>query len=120
MNEYVITSQNLNNSLTFYRALLGRMPDQMTGEQLVFHTESTRLWVVESKEVQQRQFFLAIEKHEQLRSIYQRMNRFMKLEKFKDDCEALGSSFGLFDPDGHRWRVGDLATDINYNKCYFN
>ena len=114
-----IQSSNLNNSLVFYRALLDRMPQEITPSCIQFKAENFNLEIIESKgkhESQTNEF--EIQDSFEVVKIYQRMSRFNAIEKMKEDCEVVDRAIGLTDPDGNRWVIGDPDVHVHFEKCY--
>ena len=120
MKKYLITSGNLNNSLAFYHAFFDRMPVELNEQKMLFRTEDFFLEVSEADHIHESTLTYQVHDEVKLASIHQRMNRFIRLGKLNNNCEYLGTSFGLVDPDGNRWKVGDPSEEVHYNKCYFN
>ena len=120
MKEYLIYSKNLNNSLAFYRALFDRMPVELSTQRLVFVVEDFRLEISEAAGSEAHMLTYPLWDKTQLISIHERMKRFRSVERFRSDCQELSQSFGLKDPDGNRWKVGDPSAVIHFDQCYFN
>ncbi|WP_436514804.1 hypothetical protein [Ekhidna sp. To15] len=117
MKEYSIKSQNLNDSLVFYRALFNTMPERLGIDFLEFNTSQFRLKIAEGKSRSHQMLTMKIEKAE-LNNIHNRMKRFLLKERLKENCEVIDKAIGLIDPDGNYWRVGDLTSDVQFEKCY--
>ncbi|MEP0986193.1 hypothetical protein [Ekhidna sp.] len=114
-----IQSSNLNNSLVFYRALLNRMPLEITPSCIQFETEHFILEVAESigaHKIQTNVF--EIQDAHELAKINQRMSRFNAIEKMIKNCEVVDRAIGLTDPNGNRWVIGDPEVKVDFKKCY--
>ncbi len=116
MIKYSIKSQNLNNSLVFYRALFDKMPDHLGIDFMHFDTTNFRL-VIEEGISQSQTLTLEVENSE-LPNIYQRMNRFLSKVRLKENCEIIREAIGLIDPDGNHWHIGNPTVEIQFEKCY--
>ena len=120
MKEYAIYSSNLNDSLAFYRTLFDRMPVELNTQRLVFVVEDFRLEISEAAGNEAHMLTYPMLDKTQLISVHERMKRFRSVERFRSDCQELNQSFGLKDPDGNRWKVGDPSAVIHFDQCYFN
>ena len=122
MKKYILKTKNLNDSLVFYRTLFNRMPDELTGWQMSFRLPTFQLVVQEEVDpmIAPNVLEFEISDSDQLSDVYDRMSRFMAIAKFNDDCEVLDDAFGLIDPDGNRWIIGNPEADVHFEKCYFN
>ncbi len=120
MKKYKVLSQNLSNSLVFYRALFNRMPDVLAFDRIVFLLPEFELEIKESLETveQQESFLLPISSESELQAIARRMHRFQSIGRMQNDCESITEAIGLEDPDGYRWVIGNPKTTVNFNKCY--
>ncbi|MEQ9468852.1 MAG: hypothetical protein RLN88_15690 [Ekhidna sp.] len=119
MKKYFVKSENLNNSLVFYRALFDRMPDRMGVDRMQFTINDFQLEVIEGKATEQdADFELRISDKDKLEKIGARMSRFKSVEKLNSDCEVIDQSIGLIDPDGYRWVVGNPEAEVRFEKCY--
>ena len=118
MKEIIIKSSNLNNSLVFYRALLNRMPDEITPSCIRFKIEQFILIIRESTTPDHKINHLIVSEQKSLDQINQRMSRFNGLERLQEDCEIVDKAIGITDPDGNKWVVGDPEVTVNFKKCY--
>lgn len=118
MIDYQIKSQNLNNSLVFYRALFDRMPTRLDFDSIVFKTDQFRLEIEEGLSLIHESMTMKVHDKKELKLIHRRMNRFRGIERLKSNCEVIESTIGLIDPDGHRWKIGDPMADVEFEKCY--
>ncbi len=118
MKKYQIQSQNLNNSLVFYRHLFDKMPDDFGIDYIKFITDKLHLEIREGVSGAIQNLMLEVNEEAELKKISKRMRRFRSLERFKENCSEVGQTIGLIDPDGHRWKIGDPASEPDYEKCY--
>ena len=120
MNMYHIKTMNINNSLVFYRALFDRMPDTMNEYRIHFQLEDLSLTVEESSEHSTKEdaMFFRLKKRDVM-ATYRRVERFLGKEKWKENCDKLEDTFGIEDPDGNKWQVGNQESVIHFEKCYF-
>lgn len=119
MKEYKIHSANLNNSLVFYRALFDRMPVLLEPRTIRFENEELVLQISEAEyEFDSKEVHWEINNKSKVRNIAKRMSRFMHVGKWANNCEALNDSFGLVDPEGNRWIIGNPTSLPQFHSCY--
>ena len=116
MMKYLIKSQNLNNSLVFYRALFDKMPEHLGIDFMQFDTDDFRLVIEEG--ISHPQILTLEVGNEELLDIHRRMNRFLSKERMKENCEVIHETIGLTDPDGNHWRIGNPLVEVQFEKCY--
>ena len=120
---HTIESTNLNNSLAFYHALFNRMPDVLDENSMLFHMEAFSLLVQETSvatPLSQGELNFQIQQKEELIAVNDRMRRFRAIAQMNNHCEVLDEAFGLMDPDGNKWVVGDPRKKVQFEKCYIN
>lgn len=121
MDEIILISKNLNNSLVFYRSLFNRMPLEIEVDCIQFETDQFRLKIIESMSVGNReQYILEVSERAELQEINRRMSRFRMIEHIKEECEDIGNAIELTDPDGNRWVIGDPEMNVHFEKCYID
>lgn len=120
MKKFVIHTKSLNNSLVFYRALFDRMPDEFGNWELKYETKEFLLQVIETEDPIPRgePMSILVQNERELMQWNRRMRRFMKLGRMNNDCLILDRAFGILDPDGNKWIIGNPSTEVNYEQCY--
>ncbi len=122
MNEHVLHTKDLNSSLVFYRSLFDRMPDSLNAFEIVFQLENLRLRILESGTLAKKRvdpFHLKMGKIK-MKKVLNKMRRFTRLNQMKEDCEKPEDAFGLMDPDGYKWIIGEYRENVSFEKCYIN
>ncbi|WP_424962915.1 hypothetical protein [Ekhidna sp.] len=116
-----LNSNNLNNSLVFYRSLLDQMPEDIGPNVIRFKTDQFRLDIIESvNDAEDGHHVLEVKDHSVLQEINRRMSRFRKIERLKEECENIGKAIGLTDPDGNKWVIGNPEVTVHFEKCYID
>ncbi|MEM7297078.1 MAG: hypothetical protein AAF391_02300 [Bacteroidota bacterium] len=120
MKRYLLHTRNINNSLVFYRALFNRMPDELDGWRMKYFLPKLQVEIVED-EIPPKEGgiqSLEVKVYDQLAALNKRMKRFRSVVNWKEDCKRLGDAFGLLDPDGNKWIIGNPQTEVHFEKCY--
>lgn len=122
MKKYQLHTQNMNDSLVFYRALFNRMPDELDGWKMKYSLPGLQVEIAESPDHIQESTIrsLEIRSKAQVGKIYQRMGRFMAVAKMREDCKKLDDAFGLLDPDGNKWIIGNPQSEVHFERCYIH
>lgn len=120
MNDYHIEAKNINNSLVFYRALFDLMPIMLSDSMTQFRLKDFSLTIEERNELTKNEDIMFFRLQEDaVMAAYRRVERFFGKEKWLENCEKLEDTFGITDPDGNRWQVGNPESIIPFEKCYF-
>ena len=120
MKNYHIQTQNISNSLVFYRALFDRMPDELGASNMKYSMPDFNLEIVESShpQIHPNAHMLEVSNRRELEMINDKMGKFKALAKLREDCHSLRDAFGLLDPDGNKWIIGNPQTKVHFEKCY--
>lgn len=105
---------NLNNSLMFYRALTGKMPDELNHDFIRFSLNANEWKIVETKETIQPVTLILEVADQELAVIFHRMRHLRKETEIGQACELLRTHFSITDPDRHEWIITtDIEAAIN-------
>ena len=117
---YTIKSTNLNNSLVFYHALFNRMPEELNTDAMLFRLKELTLAVQETTSVQPSSSPLTfnIAQNSELNAANDRMRRFRTIAQINGECQVLNKAFGIIDPDGNKWVIGDPDQEVRFEECY--
>ncbi len=120
MNKVTLAAKNLNNSLVFYRALFNRMPDELGGSAFKYRLNDLEVEISEGEKLppQVEALSYPISDIETLTLLNVSMSRFRSLARLKNDCQLISDAFGITDPDGNNWIVGNPKTKVHFEKCY--
>lgn len=114
---------NTNNSLVYYRALVGRMPTVLEPDRLKFEGINVEIELIESPFIQTgNPRLITVDSHEELVHLFERIRGFIR-PSHTQDCQIIGDYVGIEDPDGHRWiiKVGDesrIDEEAVFAKCH--
>jgi len=100
-----IQVSNLNNSLTFYRALTGKMPIEIGYDFMKFTHEEKELHLIERKETKSSHALVLTVTKSEMPQVFHRLRFFRKETEIGQPCEVLTTQFNINDPDGNEWII---------------
>ncbi len=115
--------KNFNDSLVFYRNLLGIRPTVFTPHMIQFKDQNIFLTLLEGAETSMNAaYILKLETSNDVNRTFHRIKRFLKNVSANQTCKVVQNSFGVEDPDGHKWIVTSSVRrdfpEISFGQCY--